>query len=196
MEFVALRIIMSMLLISIRGYSLEFFIRKISIQSNVTPHDNILTPPDVALISAGAGSCCKWQPGRRRTWRFRGAVPASAAEPPRADPQQQDAPRAREATARASLALAIGAPDDMLRPSGGVGDVDDFSAERLFLAPVLQSMGQTPSDLFPPNRIATKCSKCGNVISRFEGYKHIKIGEKKTYCYRCQKRMGLPVREP
>ena len=51
------------------------------------------------------------------------------------------------------------------------------------------------SDVFPPNRIFTKCGKCHNGIPRFKGYKHYWVGDRATYCWKCHQAMGLPLRE-
>ena len=63
-----------------------------------------------------------------------------------------------------------------------------------YLEPALSILGKSSDDLFLANKITAKCSKCGDIIPRFEGYRHINIGEKKTYCFNCQKQMGLPTR--
>ena len=40
-----------------------------------------------------------------------------------------------------------------------------------------------------------RCSRCGHYIPRFEGYRHVKVGDKKTFCQSCHEAMGLPLRE-
>jgi hypothetical protein len=163
-----------LLLISINRYSLEF-------KFNTTTHENTPNPSDAAFVSPSAGSCRIGQPLARHS---RALVVEAATE-------GREATTSGEGKITASLPIAIGAPGDTLRMSGGVGDIQ----ENLFLAPVLGLMGKTPEDLFPANRITVKCSKCHNFIPRGEGYKHSNLGEHKTYCFNCQKSMGLPTRE-
>jgi len=77
--------------------------------------------------------------------------------------------------------LDLGASGDSLHPSDGLNDV---------LAILHRSVG----DVFPANLVTMKCSRCGHYIPRFEGYRHIKIGEKRTFCEACHQAMGLPLR--
>ncbi|GEM_PF-5063354 len=59
---------------------------------------------------------------------------------------------------------------------------------------VLRTLGKSPADLFPINRVTTRCSKCSKPIARGEGYRHNRVGEKKVYCTDCHSKMGLPLR--
>ena len=59
---------------------------------------------------------------------------------------------------------------------------------------VMRTLGKSPADLFPINRITAKCSKCRHLIARGEGYRHNRVGEKKVYCADCHAMMGLPLR--
>ena len=87
-----------------------------------------------------------------------------------------------EGKSTASLALDMGSATGNLRQSGGVGDALD-----VLQRPVV--------NVFPPNKIFARCGKCGKGIERFKGYKHIRVGDKKTYCWQCHQAMGLPLRE-
>ena len=69
----------------------------------------------------------------------------------------------------------------------------DQSADGIRVA--LDIVQRPVSDVFPPNRIFTKCGKCGDGIPRFKGYKHYWIGDRATYCWKCHQAMGLPLRE-
>ncbi len=72
--------------------------------------------------------------------------------------------------------LALGSSGDSLRRSDGLSDV-------------LAILGRSADEIFPSNRVFMKCSKCGGGIPRFEGYRHIRIGDKKTFCLACQEAM-------
>jgi hypothetical protein len=97
---------------------------------------------------------------------------------------EADAPRAERATAEYP-AVDLGGQGASLRSSGGPDD----------LPLVLRRLGRSVGDLFPANRITMRCSKCGDLIGRFEGYRHIRVGERATYCLSCHLGQGLPVRE-
>ena len=66
--------------------------------------------------------------------------------------------------------------------AGGVGDA-------------LNTLQRPVRDVFPANKIFTKCGCCGKGIERFKGYKHYWVGDRKTYCWNCHQAMGLPLRE-
>ncbi|MBI3738602.1 MAG: hypothetical protein HY258_06120 [Chloroflexi bacterium] len=102
-------------------------------------------------------------------------------------------PKAGEGEGTASLSLDPRVAADSLRKSDGPHNTaPGFSTSHLPY--VLRMMGKEPVDLFPANRITTRCSKCHEFIPRFDGYRHNKVGEKKVYCRNCQLQMGLPVR--
>jgi hypothetical protein len=73
-------------------------------------------------------------------------------------------------------------PTDSLLRSDGLEDV-------------LAILGRSVGEIFPANRVSMRCSKCGAGIPRFEGYRHIKTGDKRTFCESCHRAMGLPLRE-
>jgi hypothetical protein len=77
--------------------------------------------------------------------------------------------------------LALGTVGDSLQPSDGLNDV-------------LTILHRSVGEVFPANLVTMKCSGCGQYISRFQGYRHIKVGEKRTFCEACHQAMGLPVR--
>lgn len=167
-----------MLLISTTEWGIDFsvHVRKFS------PPDTISSPPDERAFITDAGG--SGQVGSR----LPDSSPRSSSRV--APDEGRDTARAGEGKSTASLSLDRSASGDSVRKSGGAVD----HAER-FLQPVLRMMGKEPVDLFPANKITTKCSKCGEIIPRFQGYRHIKVGDKKTYCRACQSAMGLPVRE-
>ena len=88
-----------------------------------------------------------------------------------------------------SAPVDMGAADGSLLPSDGLAG----RSERL-LGAFLPTVLGDPSDLFPPNRITARCSRCGHFIPRFEGYRQNKIGVKRIYCHDCQELAGLPLR--
>ncbi len=59
---------------------------------------------------------------------------------------------------------------------------------------VLGSLGMDAADVFPANKIATRCHDCAAIVSRDTGYKHHNIGKHYTLCARCQAARGYPVR--
>jgi hypothetical protein len=79
--------------------------------------------------------------------------------------------------------LILGAGGDSLQPSDGLNDV-------------LAILERPVREIFPSNRVAMRCAGCGEAIPRFEGYRHIRVGVKKTYCESCHEAMGLPLRAP
>ena len=79
---------------------------------------------------------------------------------------------------------------DSLRMSGGRLNVADD-----FLRPVLDLVHKSVEDVFPPNKIFTKCAGCGSPIPRFQGYSQRVIGDRGTLCLDCQRGRGLPVRD-
>ncbi len=90
--------------------------------------------------------------------------------------------RAERATAELSSPLLLGASGDSLQPSDG-------------LSGVLAILGRSVEEIFPANRVTMKCSRCGHYVPRGEGYRHINVGVKKTYCAACHEAMQLPLRE-
>jgi len=75
-----------------------------------------------------------------------------------------------------------------------MGSVGDSLQQSVGLVDAMVSLGKSTSDVFPANRVFMRCAKCRAGIGRFEGYRHIRVGDHKTYCEGCQKAMGLPVR--
>lgn len=63
------------------------------------------------------------------------------------------------------------------------------------LSDSLAILGRSVAEIFPANRVTMRCSRCGHYIPRFEGYRHVKVGDKKTFCQSCHEAMGLPLRE-
>jgi hypothetical protein len=91
------------------------------------------------------------------------------------------------------LTLAVGQGDDSLRVSDGLEflgpDQRGVDLEHIFF-----KLGKSVESVFPANKITARCSKCGELISRFEGYRHNRIGDKKVYCEPCHQSLGLPLR--
>ncbi len=79
---------------------------------------------------------------------------------------------------------------DSLRMSGGRLNVADD-----FLGPILDQVHKSIDDVFPPNKIFTKCAGCGSPIPRFQGYSQRAIGNRGTLCSDCQRGRGLPLRD-
>lgn len=138
-----------------------------------TPPKNNPTPPDAMDLLPDAGSC-----------RIGGPLAEIPTSSRRGCPEQGErAPAERgEARARAALPLAIGAEGDIFDLSGGVGEA-------------LDKLQRPVSEVFPANKIFTRCGRCGKGIERFKGYKHYPVGDRKTYCWQCHQAMGLPLRE-
>lgn len=92
-----------------------------------------------------------------------------------------------KASERASESAAVDIMDHRLdmRPDVAGG----------FLEPVLDMVHKSVNDVFPSNRIYTKCASCGRGISRYKGYVQRQVGNRGTLCFDCQKSRGLPVRE-
>lgn len=63
------------------------------------------------------------------------------------------------------------------------------------LVPMLEILQRSPVEIFPPNRIATRCKSCRKIIARFTGYQHYQVGERGTYCPACHQARGLPLRD-
>jgi len=80
-----------------------------------------------------------------------------------------------------STPVDLGESSDSLRTAGGLEDI-------------LVTMGRAPGDVFPANRVFMRCAKCRASIPRFEGYRHIKTGDRRTFCRSCHEAMGLPLR--
>jgi hypothetical protein len=92
----------------------------------------------------------------------------------------RDTARAERATAE-DPALDLGASGASLHPSDGLEDV-------------LGILHRSVGEVFPANLVTMKCSGCGHYVSRFEGYRHIKTGDRRTFCEACHRAMGLPLR--
>jgi hypothetical protein len=71
---------------------------------------------------------------------------------------------------------------------------DDSLQQRDGLDDALTILHRSPGELFPANRVTMRCSRCGHYVSRGEGYRHVNVGDKKTFCEACHEAMGLPVR--
>jgi hypothetical protein len=69
-----------------------------------------------------------------------------------------------------------------MRSSGGLVDA-------------MVSLAKTTSDVFPANRVFMRCAKCKAPIARYEGYRHIRVGDHRTFCGSCHAAMGLPLDE-
>jgi hypothetical protein len=54
---------------------------------------------------------------------------------------------------------------------------------------------QDVTSLYPPNKIHSSCTLCNDPIPRYEGYRHALIGAKRVVCAKCQKELGLPLRD-
>ena len=165
MKFVAIRIIVLMLMISINHLSID-----LRAGLAVAPSDSNLTPSVEALIPGPAGSCRMGSPLADVPRAFEAGVPFRAPA------------EAGEARARAALPIAVGAGPGMLPPEDGVGKW-------------IKAVDRRVTDVFPANRIFTQCGGCGEGISRFKGYKHYWVGDRKTYCAKCHRAMGLPLRD-
>src|ERR1700690_1676054 len=118
-----------------------------------------------ALISDDGGHVSSAQPLARHPRAYEAAALAFS----------QEAAECGEGKRPASLSLDMGSVTDRLHTSGGVVK-NDFEYSGSQLDYVLRTMGKEPLDLFPPNRIAAICSNCGDVISRFRGYRQNKVG--------------------
>lgn len=160
-----------MFLISISGCILEFKIYGEASKPG-QPAGNTRPEPSKQLPGAQCSD------GRR--WRSLSGALSGALSP---------APRKCRPSGRALPGKAAG--------EEGVGRWRSDLASDAFenLVPVLRSIGRDPAALFPPNKITARCSGCGEVIRRFEGYRHNKIGDRRIYCRKCQLARGLPVRE-
>jgi hypothetical protein len=100
---------------------------------------------------------------------------------------EPQAPEVRRDTARAERATAELPTLDHER--GG-----DSLQQRDGLDDALTILHRSPGELFPANRVTMRCSRCGHYVSRGEGYRHVNVGDKKTFCEACHEAMGLPVR--
>ena len=90
-----------------------------------------------------------------------------------------------------SLPLAIGAATDKSDASGGLTK-QAFASQ---YHTILNTVHRSVDDIFPTNKIAATCADCGKIVSRYQGYRHSKIGENKTLCQSCQVAAGLPIRD-
>lgn len=69
--------------------------------------------------------------------------------------------------------------------SGSVGHIRE----------ALRQVDKTPADIFPANKITTRCSGCRELIPAGLGYMHYPIGDRKTFCKSCHVAKGLPIRQ-
>jgi len=158
---------MPLLSLIVRGFILDLRMSFVRQSLHVGPHDDIHDPPDAAVSSPAGGHVSS------------GVLAGSGGAP------------------RAPAPLDMGATGDRLRSSGGPEDVlaiYDAPGADIF-ENALVRLHRSAEDVFPANRLTMRCAKCGQGIPRFEGYRHIRVGVKKTYCATCQSEMGLPVRE-
>lgn len=141
-----------------------------------------ISPPDAgALITSARGSS---QGGS--------SDPASAVRSVFFEDGAQATTRRSERASLGSVPLVMSAESDSLRKSGGLAPGGSGGQLRDVLSLVKSGVGE----LFPANKITTRCSGCGCVISGGLGYMHYNIGRRKTYCKSCHVGQGLPVREP
>ena len=77
---------------------------------------------------------------------------------------------------------------------GGGDNIVRSGENGVGLIEALSIVGSGVGELFPPNKITAHCKGCGCIIPRLEGYRHINIGAKKTYCSACHSGAGLPLR--
>ena len=155
-----------LLLISISRLSLDIRCRVVAPTAEVS-----FTPPDAGVLTRGNGGHV--------------SIADPLADIPVASRQGCPLAGALPSTGRrghGSSAIDMGSATGNLRQSGGVGEA-------------LDALQRPVADVFPPNKIFTQCGKCGKGIERFKGYKHIRVGDKKTYCWQCHQAMGLPLRE-
>jgi hypothetical protein len=139
------------------------------------PDEGALTPCQGGSLSQGSDEV----PDIPRA--LRGAVPAIAGRPESGRGDGGGSP------------LDLGLAGSSLLPSGGRYFAHSESGERL--EHVLDLVHSGVGELFPANKITAHCSGCKCIIPRGEGYRHINIGRKKTYCMSCQVGQGLPLRK-
>ena len=126
----------------------------------------IPSPSDAGVQPAGRGPKSSGEVAGGGVWRF--------------EDQARDEPE--------PSAPQVPAPLDLAEPAGSLRTSDG-------LEDALDILHRSVGEIFPANRVTMRCSRCGHFIPRFEGYRHIKVGERKTYCRDCQEAMGLPLRE-
>jgi hypothetical protein len=167
-----------LLLITIREFSLECGVG-FSLQV-LGPNDRISGPPDAGALIKAQGVPC--QSATKSPDIPAGGVLQSAATRCKTPAERVTADDLADCTGASSF--------DSLRMAGGPRKVSGGHLEC-----ALGVIGGTVADLFPPNKIAVRCAVCRRVIPRYKGYRHIKVGIKKTYCASCHEKMGLPLRD-
>ncbi len=141
-------------------------------------------PPSEAVISTDQVVVASSEPHDRD-------IPASFEGPVPALVKRRTAPKSGERSwSAAPLDVASGGA--RLRSEGGG---ENLTLEFGHLRSIMYVLHKSPADLFPANRITAKCSKCLQMISRGDGYRHNRVGEKKIYCADCHIKMGLPLRD-
>ena len=96
-------------------------------------------------------------------------------------PGLRDEARGGLSAPRAPIPVELVEPAVSLQPSDGLEDI-------------LSIVHRSVDEIFPANPVFMKCARCGGGIPRVEGYRHIKIGDKRTFCPQCHEAMGLPAR--
>jgi hypothetical protein len=164
------------LLISITGSSLDF-------KFNISPHDHIPSPPEQPHFIAPTQRLTAIEP-------MRPDIPGVLDVSTSAEPKRNIEP---ERGAFPGASIAVRGRGDRLCMSGGL-DLVSSDVAVSHVGRILEVLHKSSEDVFLVNKITARCSSCGLIIPRFEGYRHIRVGEKKTYCRDCQVKMGLPVR--